>query len=517
LEPLPRRHSLRNLLRPATCLLLLSLAGAVREGYAQPGESLPGIPPSHRNKQALAALNRDLAAIIADQNFADATWGISVVSCDNGETLFDFNESQNRQVASNIKLLTTATALRRLGPEYRYVTELYAGGELLGSGELSGNLIVKGSGDPSISPSFGVDPREMIRGWKRVLDSLGIRSLQNIVVDASYFDDIPYAPGWAWDDEPYGFNAPINAAAIYDNSIEVTVTPGKNPGDPVSIDISPSTGYVTLKVSALTTRADSIATIDIRRERGSSVIVVCGNITAESAPYSEHISVDRPSLFFATLMKEELERSGIVVHGAAYDARDYPERFTYATLRRVAYHESPPLREIVAATNKQSLNLAAEMLIKKLGREFNGVGSTAAGIDMVKRFLGDAGIDVEHLKLYDGSGLSRQNMIAPLDITKFLRWLQRSPIAKDFTSSLAIAGKDGTLMNRLRGTLAENNTVGKTGYLGGIRALSGYTRTRDGELLAFSIVTNNYSVPTSVVNTAQDLIIMRLASFSRKG
>ncbi len=337
------------------------------------------------------------------------------------------------------------------------------------------------------------------------------------MVDASYFDPTPYAPGWAWDDETFGFNAPISAAAIYENSITVTVTPAKVPGRSVQIDISPPTAYVTLRVTAVTTRADSVSTIDVRRERGSRTIVVSGNIAAGAEPYVEHISVERPPLFFATLLHEELKRFGINVRGSLYDASEYPEMINYPNLRMVASHVSPPLREIVAATNKQSLNLAAEMLLKKLGREYGGIGSTAGGLDVVRKFLGEIGIDTEHIRLFDGSGLSRQDMIAPTDIATLLRWTRRSSISPDFLASLAIAGHDGTLAERLRGTLAEGNVIGKTGFLTGIRAVSGYARTRDGEWLAYSIVVNNYSVPTNVVNTAQDLILMRLASFTRRG
>jgi len=487
------------------------------DSMAQPlkREPLPGISHS-TGRAAITSLGRDLMAILSDRNLSDATWGISIVSCDNGEPLFRYNDGRNRQVASNIKLLTTATALYRLGGDYRYTTDLYVGGGVAPNGELRGNVVIHTSGDPSISPSFGVDPREMIRGWAAALDSAGIESVQDIIVDASDFDNVPYAPGWAWDDEPYGFNAQISAAAIYDNSIEVTVTPGKTPGAPVSIDISPSTAYVTLKVTAVTSRNDSTATIDIRRERNGSMIVVTGNIAAGAEPYVDHISIEKPPLFFATLVKEEFERLGITVHGETFDMEEYPEHISYTPLRRLAAHTSPPMREIVSATNKQSLNLAAEMLTKKLGRIYGGIGSTAAGVETIRKMLGESGVDIEHIKIYDGSGLSRQDMIAPADITTLLRWAWRSSVARDFMGSLAVAGKDGTLINRLRGTLAEGNVIGKTGYLNSIRAISGYARTRDGELVAFSIVANNYSVPTSVVNTAQDLIVMRLASFSRK-
>lgn len=518
---MPDIHFIANMRFTARRLgwLAVIAIAMLQQAQGQSPINLPGLPPAQRpsTRGALPVLSTDINAILEDRNFTDATWGVSVISCDNGETLYSHNDRRNRQVASNVKLVTTAAALYKLGGDHRYWTDLYIGGAIQGNGELSGNVVIRCSGDPSISPSFGADPREIVREWARTLDSLGIRSIQNVVVDASQFDDVPYAPGWAWDDESFGFNAQISAAAIYDNSVEVTVTPGKMPGDPVSIDISPSTAYVTLKVTAMTSRRDSISTIDIRRERGTSMIVVSGNVAAGADPYVQQISVENPPLFFATLVREEFNRFGIVVHGEAYDSESYPERFTYQALRKVGTHRSPTMREIVAAVNKYSLNLAAEMLVKTLGREYMGVGSTSAGLEVMKGLLAETGIDNEHIRLYDGSGLSRQDMMAPADISGLLRWTRRSPISQDFTASLAIAGVDGTLSGRLRGTLAERNAVGKTGYLGGVRALSGFIRTRDGELLAFAIITNNYSVPTSVVNTAQDLILMRLASFSRRG
>lgn len=505
-------------------LLVAAIAGG-NALVAQPtrAERLPGpaktaLTSAERatGKLALDQLGQDINAIIGDQNFADATWGISVVSCETGESLYAANDRMNRQVASNIKLITTASALQRLGSEYRFATTLYISGTLGVNGLLNGDVIIRASGDPSMSPAFGVDPHEIIREWARVLDSIGIRAVRNVIVDAALFDNVPYGPGWAWDDEPFGFNAPVSAAAIYDNSVAVTVTPGSAPGRSVLIDISPATAYVSLKVTASTSRNDSVSTLDIRRGRGDLTIEVSGNIAAGSAPYTESISIEEPNVFFATLVQEEFARSGITVQGTALDAAERLQPFDFKTLRAVAVHNSPPLREIVAATNKQSINLAAEMLLKRLGVDASGNGSTAGGLDVVRSVLSRAGVDLERARLFDGSGLSRQDMISPSDLTSFLRWAQRAPFGRDYMASLPIAGRDGTLAKRLIGTLAENNVIAKTGYMNGIRAISGYTRSRDGEWLAFAIVTNNYSVPTSVVNTAQDLILMRLASFSRR-
>jgi PBP4 family serine-type D-alanyl-D-alanine carboxypeptidase len=480
------------------------------------GVRLPATPGRSVEQRAIQALGRDIDRIISDRAFADASWSVSVVSCTEGDGLYRYDDLKNRQVASNMKLLTTAAALRRLGGEYHFSTDLFLRGELLENGEFKGDLVVRTVGDPSMAPEFGTNVQEMIAGWAHLLDSLGIRSIDNIIVDASYFDNIPYAPGWSWDDEAYGFNAPISAAAIYQNAIEVTVTPAKTPGRSVSIDIFPATSYVTLKVNAVTSRSDSTSTLDIRRERGSGMITVAGNIGVGSEPYTEKISIERPPLFFGTLMREEFERLGMKVRGGIREVTEEGERPDYPSLRRIGYHRSPALREIIAAVNKLSLNLPTEMLLKKLGRDFQGAGSTAAGLDVIRKVLTEAGVDAEHPRLFDGSGLSRQNMITPAEITTFLRWVQRSSIASDFRASLSIAGEDGTLAGRMKGTLAAGNVFAKTGFLGGIRAVSGYVRTRDGEWLAISIVINNYSVSTSVVNTATDLILMRLAAFSRK-
>lgn len=492
------------------------LLAFILQPFAQ-AQQLPA-PGTNRSESrvAIARLARDIDAIINDRNFADATWGVSVVSCQRSDQIYRYQDRRNRQMASNIKLLTTITALNNLGSNFRFGTEVIATGEVL-NGALQGDIVIHCSGDPSFSPSFGINPQEVLQGWAHTLDSLGIRSVRHILVDASLFDTIPYAPGWAWDDETFGFNAPISGAAAYDNSIAVTVTPGKTAGKPVQIDVSPSTAYVTLRVTAQTTRSDSVATLDIHRDRGTSVIVVAGNIAAGAEPYTEHISIEQPPLFFATLVREELERNGIEVRGGAFNADHAPLHDAPRTSRRITLYLSPELREIAAATNKQSLNLSAEMLLKEIGKQTFGVGTTSAGIEVVKRQLSNAGVDVERLRLADGSGLSRQTTISTADMTTLLRWTYTKPMLfRDFLTTLSVAGNDGTLATRMIGTAAEGNVFGKTGYMSGVRAISGYVRTRDGEWLAFSIAINNYTVPTGVVNKAHDQILTRLASFSRK-
>jgi len=500
--------------------LLAIGAGVVLVPLSADGQSsarhdlLTGSPtPGSRNR--LVSLANDIHAIIGDRSFADATWGISVVSCESGEILFNHAGALNRQVASNLKLVSTSAALSVLGGDHRFATELYLG-DVLDDSPAGNDLIIRTLGDPSISPSFSCDPRAVLSEWCRLLDSLGVRQLRNIVVDASRYDDVPYGPGWAWDDEPYGFNAVTSAAAIYDNAVEIRIAPGAAAGDPVRVDLLPPTAYVSIQVTAQTAPADVTSTIDVRRDRGSDVVTVSGSIALGAEPYVEHIAVEDPPLFFGTLVAEELDRRQIDVRGVVLDATDVKRPLPYSSIRRIAVRRSPPLRVLCAAVNKQSLNLAAEMITKELGYADCGIGSTAAGLDAIRRFVVSLGIDPERTRILDGSGLSRLSMISANDITHLLRTAWRSSWGDDLRNSLSIAGRDGTLAGRMKGSLAEGNVMAKTGYLNGIRAISGYVRSRDGEWLTFSLVTNNYSVPTSVVNTAQDLILMRLASFTRK-
>lgn len=478
------------------------------------GEATPGARSSQARAR-LHSLAADINSIIGDYAFVDASWGVSVVSCQSGEILYEHDANRNRQYASNIKLVTTSAALALLGSDYRFSTEIYIAG-LIADGTTENDLVIRPMGDPTISPSFGVDPRGVLGEWGGVLDSLGVRKVRNVVVDASWYEDTPYGPGWAWDDEAYGFNARVSAAAIYDNSVEVRIEPGEVAGAPVRIHLVPPTAYVSLQVTAVTGTTIGMGTIDVRRERGSDIITVSGSIALGAEPYVENISVDDPPIYLGTLVSEELARRNIAVKGGVVDAADLRRPLPYSSMRRIHVHRSQPLRRIVTAINKQSLNLAAELLVREIGQRECGAGETAAGIDAVRRWHGTTGVDPERIRIVDGSGLSRLNMLAPSDVTRILRASWMAPWWADFRASLSVAGVDGTLANRMTGSLAAGNAIGKTGFLNGIRALSGYVRTRDGEWLAFSIVANNYSVPTGVVNTAQDMIVMRLASFARK-
>ncbi|MCI0496415.1 D-alanyl-D-alanine carboxypeptidase/D-alanyl-D-alanine-endopeptidase, partial [candidate division KSB1 bacterium] len=200
----------------------------------------------------------------------------------------------------------------------------------------------------------------------------------------------------------------------------------------------------------------------------------------------------------------------------AYDIDDVPD-YSYLQLPEniIFEHSSAPLWEIIDAINKMSQNLYAEILLRSLGAYFLGVGDAKHGIEVVKEFLQGIGIKTDQFLMYDGSGLSRLNMVTPTQITMLLKFMRKHENGSYFYDSLPIAGVDGTIINRMQQTSAHGNVRAKTGYVGHVRSLSGYLSTADKEELAFSIIANNYSAPTSMANLIQDLVCERLANFSR--
>jgi len=212
-----------------------------------------------------------------------------------------------------------------------------------------------------------------------------------------------------------------------------------------------------------------------------------------------------------------LEANGIKVNGEPKDIDDIKPRNEFTTIyQTLNTNTSIPLSEIIKIINKKSHNLYAEQVLKTIGKELGGSGTVSKAIEIEKRFLSNIGIDPEKIMIVDGSGLSRLNLVTPLQVTTLLTYMYRHKYWKEFYNSLPIAGVDGSLENRMRNSKAANNVRAKTGYVNYVRSLSGYVTSKDGEMFVFSMIVNHYTVPTSLANNIQDLVCNRLANFSRK-
>ena len=461
-------------------------------------------------------LKAEIDHLIADPAFASATWGVYIESPDKREVLYRHNEDKLLIPASNIKLFTTAAALVRFGPNFTYKTKLYYGGTL-SNGTLNGDLIIRGSGDPTISGRYnGNNITGTFQEWADSLKAIGIiRITGDVIGDDDYFDDVGMGQGWSWDDEPYYYSAHISGLSFNDNTVNVRIRSGEKVGDKAIIELDPETEYVTIKNNIRTTKPDSTFYYDFSRSIDGNIFRFWGNFPISKKPITNWLSVRNPTLYTATVVKETFESAGISIGGKAKDVDDMSSKPNYDELQTAAVYTSPPMSRMIRTVNKSSQNFYAEQLLKTIGKEYNHEGSASAGVKSVRSFLSGIGIDANGIKMVDGSGLSRMNIVTTRQIATLLRYMRGHKYFDSYYESLPVAGVDGTIGRRMIGTNAQRNLRAKTGYVSYVRALSGYVTTREGEDIIFSFIVNNYDVPTSMANELQNRIGVILSNYSR--
>lgn len=454
--------------------------------------------------------------IFNDPNFTNAIWGVSIQSLVTGEYFYKKNENKLFMPASNQKLITSAAGLLLLGPMYRFKTEIFSNGAVDGS-ILNGDLIIKGYGDPTISGRFNNDDMTKIfRDWADTLLALGIDEIRgNILGDDNAFDDVSLGEGWAWDYESDWFAAPSGALSFNDNCIDIVVKPAAA-GEPAVITFSPESKYAIIINKVNTVGRDSSTNVKIFRERGTNIISVYGSIREKDDSLKIFATINNPTQYFVVTLKAILEQKGITVSGFASDLDDITNALDQSQAKPLFTHHSVFLKDIIKVVNKNSHNFYAEQLLKTIGFEKKGYGSSSRGIEAVKATLNEIGINTDNMEIVDGSGLSRLNLISPTQISVLLNYMYKSEVFTYYYNSLPVGGVDGTLANRVRKTRAQNNVRAKTGYINGVRSISGYIFTGDKEPIAFSIIANNFTVPVVLADNLQDLICIRIANFKRK-
>jgi D-alanyl-D-alanine carboxypeptidase/D-alanyl-D-alanine-endopeptidase (penicillin-binding protein 4) len=427
--------------------------------------------------------------------------GLHVVRLKDGATLASHQADRPFLPASNVKLLTTAAALRTLGPDYRFPTRLYATGPLAG-GHLRGDLVLKGFGDPELVSE---------RLWLLVasLRQKGLKEVTgDLVVDESFFDDDYRAPGWGGQMSTRAFYAPVAPASLNFNAVTVHVEPGSAPGRPALVLIEPPTAYVVLTNRATTGRAGSGLRLVVDRLSGSrkDTIAVKGSIPYDAERATHYRSVTHPWRYLATVFAEELRRQGISIKGRLREGR-VPE-----SAQELVEFESRPLGRIVQDLNKLSNNFMAEAMLKTMGVHLYGPpGSFEKGLAAVEDFLRSLGIEPGSYKLVDGSGLSKTNRLTPRQLTAVLAEMWRDfRYRPEYVVSLAVMGLDGSVEERLEDTRARQRLRVKTGSLVGASALSGYAAAADGEELAFSVLINNKGCGRGLMQKVQDAVGLAL-------
>jgi D-alanyl-D-alanine carboxypeptidase/D-alanyl-D-alanine-endopeptidase (penicillin-binding protein 4) len=484
--------------------------------------------------------------------------GIKVVSLDTGKILFEENAAKLLRPASNMKLYTVATALDRLSPDFRFTTSVYATAKLDTSGSIRGDLIVFGRGDPSLAARFNNgDYFKAINDLAAKIVAAGVKRVDgDLIGDESYFTGSQYGSGWEWEDLTWYYGAEVSALTVNDNALDLFIKPNPQVGKPAIVTTGPPDPLLTITNDVTTAPAGTRRQISIHRGLGKDTVQIQGSIALDDRGYTGGIGISHPAMLFVYLLRSALANQGVTIKGRTRNiapplAGPSLDPVQRASLVRrpdvppvnwpveIATYQSAPFSLIAAQTLKPSQNLYTELILRTLGNvpppastspDSSGDSSSERaaqnaiveyrqtsedrGVDAVKSFLKTAGIRPESLDLNDGSGLSRNDMVTADSTVQLLTYMSRHRYAAVFRDALPIAGVDGTLRNRMKGTVAEGNLRAKTGSLSSAASLGGYVTTTAGEKLVFTIMVNNYPSDVDPRNMCIDPIAVLLASFA---
>lgn len=462
------------------------------------------------------ALRRAIDSVTTSPEFSNGHWGVLAVTA-SGDTLYSRNAGKLFLPASNQKLLTGAVALAQLGPDYRYRTVFVAHG-LIVDGVLEGDLAVIGRGDPSVSDHMLHDAMQPLRAVADSLAGRGIRRIRGTVrPEGNAFPEPVLGFGWSWDDLDADYSAATDELLFNEGFSEVVVRGGRAPGDSPQIETRPTHTWPKLRTSVTTVArvpntTDSMSRVPrpgvhVRKDTLTGDVFVDGTIAAGDSVI-ETVTHRDPDAAYIAALREAMTDRGIAIGDGAVPGQTRADTVGVIT--------SPPLSAILPIFLKPSQNQIGEILFKTLGLERGQSDTADAARHVVEAQLKAWGARDDGYVVRDGSGLSRYDYVSPETIVHVLDAMRHSQDFLLFYQSLPVAGVDGTIQNRMRGTPAENNVHAKTGSVAQARSLSGYVRALDGDTVMFSILANNWSVSADRVTAAADSIAARLASYRRR-
>jgi serine-type D-Ala-D-Ala carboxypeptidase/endopeptidase (penicillin-binding protein 4) len=454
---------------------------------------------------------------------SNAFAGLQVVSLTNGRVLYEHNQDRLFTPASNMKLFTTALALVRLGPQYRFKTQIGGETPIDADGTLGGDLVFVGGGDPTLSgreypyqyhSGSQAGANYSFRAVEELADQLVARGLKrvdgDVVGDDRRYVWEPRVEGWSNGDALWEYGAPVSALILNDNSFAVTIRPSAHAGDLAHILLSPNFEYFSID-NRVRTETSGIRKVGMDRGTNGRQLHIAGVIPVGDGGMTELLAVDDPAVYAAEVLRDALLRRGIAVRGQAIarhrfsdDAMDSAQP---PTLRVVlAEKTSPPLSEILQVVDKVSQNLHAEVMLREVGLVTGKSGSREGGLAELQEFLTTVSFAKDAYRFADGSGLSRATLVSPAAIIKLLAYMYKAGDRDVWMGLLPVAGVDGTLATRFQSHPEAQAIHAKTGSLSHVRAMSGYAETSRYGPVAFSFLVNNFDAPNVEISRFLDQI-----------
>ena len=505
---------------------------------AKPSPTPAVQPVVGKQPQTLDSLKSFIAARLARPEVARGRVGVKIVSLNTGKVIYEQDADKYFMPASNMKNFTIAAAMEKLGPDFKFVTRVFAGAMPDSDGKIKGDLRILGGGDISISTAFfgtsPTDPETYYKGIDRLVDAIaaaGVKKIDgNIVGDETFFKGFYIPPTWEWDDLQWYYGAEVSALPINDNAVDLTVKPA-GVGAPCVVNISPAEAMRLYQIvnTCSTTNAAVKKSLGVNKKIDRNILEISGTLSVGDKGFSDPITFTHPASLFVAILKQRLEKRGITVKESSRTLS--PNVAASTTPVEIAKLESVPFSEIAAKTLKPSQNLYTETILWTLGEQERAridiptidpanppkrPDSQDLGLDVVKQFLSSAGIPADAVVQHDGCGMSRHDLITPSAVVTLYTYMaKQSKYAQAWRDALSIGGVDGTLANRFKGTAAAGNIRGKTGTIDQVSALSGYMSTLGGAPVVLSIIANDVPDGRTRVSLIDDITVA-VANFDGK-